>query len=90
VTLRSFSHSARVVFHLDGGFTRISIYSPPNTEAATMTHWDIRTASIPCELRAIGSRLRVSGEYPDPNSAPDEIRAVLTAWQIAREDEPPA
>ena len=89
VTLRSFSHSARVVFHLDGGFTKIAVYAPPNAEGAPVAHWDIRTASIPPELRAIGSRLRVSGDYPDPNSALDEIRAVLTAWQIAHEDDLP-
>jgi hypothetical protein len=86
VTLRSFSHPARVVFHLDGGFTRSAIYLQPSAEGAPLGHWDIRTASIPPELRAIGSRLRVSGESPDPNSAADEIRAVLTAWQVTREN----
>jgi hypothetical protein len=74
-----------VLFHLDGGFTKIAVYAPPTGDGAPITHWDIRTALIPHELRAIGSRFRVSGHYPDPLSTPEEIRAVMEAWQVLSE-----
>lgn len=82
---KSFSHPARVLCHLNGGFTKIAVYAPPTADGEPIGDWDIRTTLIPPELRVIGSRFRVSGHYPNPLSTAEEIRAVLEAWQVLPE-----
>lgn len=56
---------ARVLFHLDGGFTKLTIGRPDGAGFAERgMSLDLRTASIPRHLRPIGTRL-VWTHWPD-------------------------
>jgi hypothetical protein len=77
---RSFQNVARVIAHANGGFTQV-LLEDVEYDHCPVTR-EIPTDIIPRALRTIGSRFQLSGEYPDPHAAPDEIRKILAAWSV--------
>jgi hypothetical protein len=60
--------TVKVIFHLDGGYTRVAWERSENTAwAGTGWTFDIPTHVIPYDLRAIGSRFLLSIIKPNPN-----------------------
>lgn len=79
---RPFTYFARVALHLDAGFTRLAVYPPPDASGEPVGSFDIPTALIPVRLRRIGSRLKVSGEHPDPHAPVEEIRLTIASLTV--------
>ena len=67
----AFREPARVVMHLNEGFTRVQL--------DLGAQWDIPTAAIPLRLRAIGSRVRVimQSVRPEPQDSAEALRAAM-------------
>jgi hypothetical protein len=76
----SFREPARVVMHLNGGFTKVVL---ERTMGSGMADggicWDIPTDRIPLHLRAIGSRFLVVTHVirPDADDTVDALRAAV-------------
>ncbi|HKI37948.1 MAG TPA: hypothetical protein VKA46_39200 [Gemmataceae bacterium] len=83
--LRPWREPARVLMHLNGGYTKVSLERFEGVGLANGgIEWDIPTRSIPPHLRGIGSRFLVvtSTISPEANDSPDELRAAIAAVTI--------
>ena len=89
--LRPVREPARVLMHLNGGYTKISL---ERTEGLGMANggieWDIPTRLIPPHLRPIGSRFLIVTNVVsavEPSDTADELRAVCDSYTIEELDE---
>jgi hypothetical protein len=73
-----FREPARVVLHLNDGFTKVDLERIQGT-------WDIPTERIPWGLRAIGSRCLVTYQawWPEVSDSPEQMRAAMHDVTIA-------
>jgi len=80
-----FREPVRVLMHLNGGYTRVSVV---RTEGSGMADggmtWDIPTAVIPPHLRALGAQfLAVVPRFtPEDQDSPDDIRRMVGQVEI--------
>ena len=73
-----FNEPARLIFHLDAGYSRIELIR-------LKWHWEIPTSSIPIPLRHIGAKFLVIAprfSVEDTDSA-DEIRQMIATLRIS-------
>jgi hypothetical protein len=81
----SWREPARVVMHLNGGFTKVILERTLGVGLANGgIDVDIPTDCIPFHLRAIGSRFLVTTQsmQPDPLDSADIIRAAMYDYSI--------
>ena len=80
-----FREPVRVLMHLNGGYTRVSVV---RTEGLGMADggvtWDIPTGAIPPHLRAIGAQFLASMPrfMPEDHDSPDDIRRMIRRLEI--------
>jgi hypothetical protein len=80
-----FREPVRVLMHLNGGYTRVSLI---RTEGLGMADggitWDIPTEAIPPHLRRLGSQLLaiVPRFTPEDHDLPDDIRRMVKQVEI--------
>ena len=77
----------RVLFHLDGGYTKVFLERSKDWGMVDFwIDWDIPTNSIPPDLRKIGSRflLYESSLYSDEDDSLEDICAKYLALRLVR------
>src|SRR5262249_47304730 len=80
-----FREPVRVVIHLNGGYTRVSVLRTEGLEMADGgVTWDIPTKAIPPHLRAIGAQfLAVVPRFiPEDHDSPDDIRRMIEQVEV--------
>ena len=76
---------ARILFHLNEGFTRILFERTEGLGIANGgAEWDIPTSLIPPNLRRIGSRFMIDSAsiWPEPGDTAEELRAAIYEIRI--------
>jgi hypothetical protein len=74
---------AKVVMHLDGGYTRISLTRIEGLGIADGgVLWDIPTEAIPFNLRRIGSQFLVIQQNVDKHDSPEQVRHIRDQIEI--------
>src|SRR5437867_2680605 len=75
---KQFHMAAKVIAHLDGGYTRVRLLIPGGDFGGLdYPFWEIPTDCFALELRALGSRVMIhhAAMRPDENDTVDAIRA---------------
>lgn len=86
-----FREPARVVMHLNGGFTKVALERTIGSGMANGgIHWDIPTDRIPLHLRAIGIRFLVVTQSirPEPHDSAVAIRSAVNDLTIEELTDP--
>lgn len=84
-TSSPFREPVRVLMHLNGGYTRVSVVRSEGQGLANGAGvWDIPTAAIPSHLRPIGSQfLAVVQRFaPEDHDSPEDIRRMIEQLEI--------
>lgn len=75
-----FEHRVRVLSHLDGESTRVTLEATGGLQGPDGgPWWTVPTRVIPPHLRPIGSRFLLQGRSADPKQSAEEIRQALSS-----------
>jgi hypothetical protein len=78
-----FREPARLLFHLNG-VSRIVVERYEGLGIADGGFWDIPTGLIPLELRSLGARFLIVGQYvwPEAGDSGEELRDAVRSLRV--------